>query len=75
MNGNDPTGNSCVPATGTRICPDDNTFRDRMAVAGAAAGAIVGGVAGGTAGGTGGAVAGAACGPGAVACSPAGAAA
>lgn len=75
VNGNDPTGNSCVPATGTRICPDDNTFRDRMAVAGAAAGAIVGGVAGGTAGGTGGAVAGAACGPGAVACSPAGAAA
>lgn len=72
VNLSDPTGQACEGAAAA--CPD-NTFRDRMAEAGAAAGAIVGGVAGGTAGGAGGAVAGAACGPGAVACSPAGAAA
>ena len=74
VNGTDPTGNVCEKKEGGP-CPDaqDNTFRDRMTVAGAAAGAIVGGVAGGTAGGTGGALAGAGCGPGALVCSPAGA--
>jgi RHS repeat-associated protein len=75
----DPTGKECSSRDNTcpppPPAPADNTFRDRMAVAGAAAGAIVGGVAGGTAGGAAGGTAGLACGPGAVACSPAGAAA
>lgn len=79
VNKADPTGMTCETTTESRICNQassgtDNTFRDRVAVAGAAAGAIVGGAAGGTAGGAAGAAAGVACGPGAVACSPAGAA-
>lgn len=88
VNHSDPSGKTgCMPqedigecfqatsAPATSLASGDNTYRDRMAAAGAAAGAVVGGVAGGAAGGTGGAIAGGACGPAAVACSPAGAAA
>jgi RHS repeat-associated protein len=71
ISGRDPTGTSC---TGTRICPQENSsYKEQLAVAGAAAGALVGAVAGGTTGGTGGAVVGLACGPLAAGCSTAGA--
>lgn len=74
LNLSDPTGLEC--GSRDKSCPPppppppDHTFRDRMAMAGAAGGAVVGGVAGGTAGGAAGATAGLACGPGAIACSP-----
>lgn len=77
IDGTDPTGMEC-PNKETSCeppMPEDHTYRDSLAVVGAAGGAVLGAGLGGAAGGTGGAAAGLACGPGAVVCSPVAAAA